>query len=87
MHTLVAASAGNHGARGGAGRRDARPARRVFLPARSLAARRDAIAGEGAEVVIVDGTYEDAVARAAAEGAQPGCSRSPTSASPARRGG
>ena len=37
---------------------------RIFLPGRSAPARRDAIAGEGAEVVIVDGTYEEAVARA-----------------------
>jgi len=70
--TLVAASAGNHG------RAVAHVARlrgltcRVYLPARSVAARRAAIAGEGAEVVIVDGTYEEAVARAAADGASPG---------------
>ncbi|HEV2813525.1 MAG TPA: pyridoxal-phosphate dependent enzyme, partial [Solirubrobacteraceae bacterium] len=38
----------------------------------SVAARREAIAGEGAEVVVVDGTYEEAVAAAAREGAQPG---------------
>ena len=44
----------------------------MYLPARSVAARRSAIAGEGAEVVIVDGTYEEAVARAAADGAAPG---------------
>ncbi len=31
---------------------------RVFLPERALAARREAIAGEGADVVVVDGTYE-----------------------------
>ena len=37
-----------------------------------MPARREAIAGEGAEVVIVDGTYEEAVARAAADGAQDG---------------
>jgi diaminopropionate ammonia-lyase len=37
----------------------------VFLPARSVAARREAIRGEGAEVVVVDGSYEDAVAAAA----------------------
>ena len=37
---------------------------RVSLPARSVAARREAIAGEGAEVVVVDGTYEEAVAPA-----------------------
>jgi len=69
--TLVAASAGNHG------RAVAHVARlrgltcRVYLPARSVAARRSAIAGEGAEVVIVEGTYEEAVARAAADGAAP----------------
>jgi diaminopropionate ammonia-lyase len=45
---------------------------RIFLPERSLPARRAAIAGEGAEVVVVDGTYEDAVALAAAAGAEPG---------------
>jgi diaminopropionate ammonia-lyase len=71
VRTLVAASAGNHG------RAVARVAAmrglraRVFLPARSAAARREAIAGEGAEVVVVEGTYEDAVARAEAEGARP----------------
>jgi diaminopropionate ammonia-lyase len=71
-HTLVAASAGNHG------RAVARVAAmrglkcRIFLPARSLPARREAIAGEGAEVVVVDGTYEDAVARAAAEAERAG---------------
>jgi diaminopropionate ammonia-lyase len=70
--TLVAASAGNHG------RAVAHVARlrgltcRVYLPARSVAARRSAIAGEGAEVVIVDGSYEEAVARAAFDGAAPG---------------
>jgi diaminopropionate ammonia-lyase len=71
-HTLVAASAGNHGRAVAhvAARRALRC--RVFLPARSLAARREAIAGEGAEVAVVDGTYEDAVAAAAAQGAEPG---------------
>ena len=44
----------------------------MFLPARSVAARREAIAGEGADVVIVDGTYEDAVRLAAEAGAHPG---------------
>jgi diaminopropionate ammonia-lyase len=72
VHTLVAASAGNHG------RAVAHEARRrglrarVFLPARSLAVRREAIAGEGADVVVVDGTYEEAVALAVREGALPG---------------
>lgn len=64
-HTLVAASAGNHG------RAVARAAAlrglacRIFLPARALPVRREAIAAEGAEVVIVDGTYEAAVEAAA----------------------
>jgi diaminopropionate ammonia-lyase len=64
--TLVAASAGNHGRAVAhvAAQRGLRC--RVFLPARSSAARRVAIAAEGAEVVVVDGSYEDAVAQAAA---------------------
>src|SRR3954451_1868499 len=62
--TLVAASAGNHGRAVAhvAAQRGLRC--QVFLPARSLASRREAIAAEGAEVVVVDGTYEDALARA-----------------------
>ena len=72
VHTLVAASAGNHG-RAVAHVAAARGLRaRVFLPARSVAARRDAIAGEGADVVVVDGTYEDAVAAATRESARDG---------------
>ncbi len=35
---------------------------RIYLPARSAPARREAIAAEGAEVVVVDGDYEEAVA-------------------------
>jgi diaminopropionate ammonia-lyase len=72
VHTLVAASAGNHGRAVAhvAAQRGLRC--RVFLPARSAAARRDAIAAEGAEVVIVDGSYEDAVALADAAGAAGG---------------
>jgi diaminopropionate ammonia-lyase len=71
-HTLVAASAGNHG------RAVARVAAmrklrcRIFLPGRALAVRRQAIEREGAEVVVVQGTYEDAVAEAEAEARQPG---------------
>jgi diaminopropionate ammonia-lyase len=72
IHTLVAASAGNHG------RAVAHVAAlrglhcRVFLPARAAEPRRDAIAREGAEVVIVDGTYEDAVAAASLAGTAEG---------------
>jgi diaminopropionate ammonia-lyase len=70
--TLVTASTGNHG------RAVARVAAtrgldcRIFLPARSLSTRREAIAAEGAEVVVIDGDYEDAVAAAGAAGAEPG---------------
>ncbi|MGZ6644956.1 MAG: pyridoxal-phosphate dependent enzyme, partial [Solirubrobacteraceae bacterium] len=45
---------------------------RVFLPARAAAARRAAIAGEGADMVVVDGTYEQACALAAGAAAQDG---------------
>ncbi|MGI8422237.1 MAG: pyridoxal-phosphate dependent enzyme [Gaiellaceae bacterium] len=70
--TLIAASAGNHG------RAVAHVAAlrglgcRIFLPARSSACRRGAIAAEGAEVIVVDGGYEETVGRAAAEGALDG---------------
>jgi diaminopropionate ammonia-lyase len=71
-HTLVAASAGNHG------RAVARAAAwrglkaRVYLPQRAVAARREAIAGEGAEVVVIEGDYEEAVALASADGTREG---------------
>ena len=72
VDTLVAASAGNHG-RAVAHVAAARGLRcRVFLPARSIAARREAIAGEGAEVTVVDGDYEDAVACARDATREPG---------------
>jgi diaminopropionate ammonia-lyase len=63
--SLVAATDGNHG------RAVARVARllglgaRIFVPQDMVAARREAIAGEGAEVVVVDGSYDDAVERSA----------------------
>jgi diaminopropionate ammonia-lyase len=72
VHTLCAASAGNHG------RAVARAAAwrglrcRIFLPAAAKAARADAIASEGAEVVRVDGSYEDAVAASERMGEEPG---------------
>jgi diaminopropionate ammonia-lyase len=71
-HTLVAASAGNHG------RAVAHVAAlrglgcRIYLPARAAPARAEAIAAEGADVVVTDGTYEQAVARATAEGGERG---------------
>jgi diaminopropionate ammonia-lyase len=39
---------------------------RILVPAQTAAARIDAIAGEGADVDVVDGSYDDAVARSAA---------------------
>jgi diaminopropionate ammonia-lyase len=71
-HTLVAASAGNHGRAVAHAAALRGLACRVFLPARSLAVRREAIAGEGAEVVVVDGTYEEAVALAERAAGEPG---------------
>ena len=41
----------------------------MFVPGSMIAARRAAIAAEGARVEVVDGTYEEAVERAAATGA------------------
>jgi diaminopropionate ammonia-lyase len=61
--TLAAATDGNHG------RAVARMARllgfdaRIYVPAGTAQARIDAIASEGASVTVVDGTYDDAVAR------------------------
>jgi diaminopropionate ammonia-lyase len=72
VHTLVAASAGNHG-RAVAHVAAMRSLRcRIFLPGGSVPARRRAIEAEGADVVLVDGLYEDAVAEAAAAAEEPG---------------
>jgi diaminopropionate ammonia-lyase len=72
VHTLVAASAGNHGRAVAhvAARRGL--AARIYLPARSAQARRDAIAGEGAEVIVIDGSYEEAVRQASEDGERDG---------------
>jgi len=65
--TLSCATDGNHG------RAVARMARllgldaHIFVPADMAPARKAAIAGEGAGVTVVDGTYDDAVARSAEE--------------------
>ncbi|HLW44913.1 MAG TPA: diaminopropionate ammonia-lyase [Acidimicrobiales bacterium] len=69
---LVAATDGNHG------RAVARMARwlgfdaLIFVPSGTTGARIDAIASEGAQVVVVDGGYDEAVARSAEE-AGPRC--------------
>ena len=63
--TLVAATDGNHG------RAVARMAAllglssRIYVPDDMAQARRDAIASEGAEVIVFHGTYDEAVARSA----------------------
>jgi diaminopropionate ammonia-lyase len=72
LRTLTAASAGNHGRAVAHVARQRGLAARIFLPARSAPARRAAIAAEGAEVVVVGGAYEEAVAQARAAGAEPG---------------
>ena len=65
--TLAAATDGNHG------RAVARMAKvlglgaRIFVPADMAAARIEAIESEGAEVVVVPSTYDEAVARSAEE--------------------
>jgi len=65
--SLVAATDGNHG------RAVARVARlldlgaKVFVPGDMVASRQEAIADESAEVIVVDGTYDDAVELSAAE--------------------
>lgn len=77
VRLLCAASAGNHG------RAVARAAAwrglgcRIYLPALTARARADAIAGEGAEVVRVDGGYEDAVEAAARAGEEPAVANVP----------
>lgn len=70
--TLATATDGNHG------RAVAWTARMlgrravIFVPRNTVPARLAAIRDEGAEVVVVDGTYDDAVRRAAAESAARG---------------
>ena len=67
---LAAATDGNHG------RAVARMARllgldaQIFVPSDMVAARRSAIAGEGATVTVIEGTYDEAVARSAAEASE-----------------
>ncbi len=70
VRTLVAASAGNHGRAVAHVAAIRGLAAQIFLPARSSPHRRQAIAEEGAEVV-VSGAYEDAVRSASRAGQQP----------------
>jgi len=59
--TVVCASEGNHGRAVARAAGDARCASRVYMAHDAAQARVDAIAGEGAEVIRVDGSYDDAV--------------------------
>ena len=59
--TVVCASEGNHGRAVARAARDAGCSARVYMAHDVAPARVDAIAGEGAEVVTVDGSYDDAV--------------------------
>jgi diaminopropionate ammonia-lyase len=67
--TLVCASEGNHGRAVAHTARLAGCQARVYLSKSVAAARADAIAGEGALVIRVDGTYDDAVRQAAVDAA------------------
>lgn len=59
--TLVCASEGNHGRAVARAARDAGCAARVYMAHDGSPSRVTAIAGEGAEVIKVDGSYDDAV--------------------------
>ena len=59
--TLVCASEGNHGRAVARAAREAGCACRVYMAHDVAQSRVDAIAGEGAEVIKVDGSYDDAV--------------------------
>jgi diaminopropionate ammonia-lyase len=59
--TLVCASEGNHGRAVARAAREANCRARVYMAASAAASRIAAIEGEGASVVLVDGTYDDAL--------------------------
>lgn len=70
--TLVCASAGNHGRAVARAARVAGVSARIYLDQDVAAPRVEAIASEGAEIVRVAGTYDDAVRLAAADAARTG---------------
>jgi diaminopropionate ammonia-lyase len=59
--TVVCASEGNHGRAVARAAREAGCAARVYMAHDASTSRADAIAGEGADVIRVDGSYDDAV--------------------------
>jgi diaminopropionate ammonia-lyase len=72
LESVWAASEGNHGRAVARAAAQRGLAARIFLPVATSEARARAIASEGAEVVRVEGVYEDAVAAAARAGDVPG---------------
>jgi diaminopropionate ammonia-lyase len=62
--TFAAATDGNHGRAVAWAARQAGRRAIVYVPSYTVAARIDAIRGEGAETIVVEGTYDDAVRRA-----------------------
>lgn len=64
---LATATDGNHGRAVASFARRVGIGARIFVPAGTSRSRIDAVLGEGASCEVVDGTYEDAVARAAQE--------------------
>jgi diaminopropionate ammonia-lyase len=71
LPTLITASDGNHGLSVATAARLAGAPARIFLPASVPKRRSDRIAATGAEVIRIDGTYDEAV-DAAAEAAEAG---------------
>lgn len=72
LSTVSTATDGNHGRAVAWAARQARLAAVVFIPAHAAKARIEAIRAEGAQVIPVDGTYDDAVRRCAVESAAAG---------------
>jgi diaminopropionate ammonia-lyase len=69
---VATATDGNHGRAVAWAARRAGLEAVIFIPAHSVPARVEAIRGQGARVVLVDGTYDEAVDRCAAESARNG---------------
>jgi diaminopropionate ammonia-lyase len=66
---LACATDGNHGRAVARAARERGLEATVFVPAGMIAARREAIAAEGARIEVVEGSYDEAVERAAQAGA------------------
>lgn len=71
-HTVVCASEGNHGRAVARAARHAQCHARVYMAADAAQSRVDAITGEGATVIRVDGSYDDAVRMLSADAAANG---------------